>query len=430
MDREEIKKSLEFRTVRENEFEQLANVFNKAFNVKRSPEDMKNKILGDKKHGCERQFVAVHDGTLVGMVRADYKPLYFTASPDNPFKKFECGEINDVATLKEYRKMGIARKLLLNAIDYMIDKGWEIAVLQANPKYHARALYESEGFKDLPSTWDIWHVNFGKFKIIWKMYRFLAIIFPIFKILARMIAPQPPKSLKDIIKNENPKKQATDDDTGLKTRIIRVIGEIDLDHPWIKPWLDGINEQKKCVQGIYESYIDNVSLKKDLNEAFPEKMMKKYEKNKQFLHYIEHGGTKNNFLLIQLCDEKENVAMKRVDSSDTSGDKIIGGLRYTIADLTYGPLKVAVPMLYSIFVREKYKNQGLGTLLLKAFRDDISDYFPFALCKSGSGNIALRKALKKSKFHDIISVITMVRALNNKKLFHKLEDSTEPWLLN
>ncbi|MFX0101401.1 MAG: GNAT family N-acetyltransferase [Candidatus Hodarchaeota archaeon] len=430
MDKEEIKKTLEYRSLKEEEFEQLANVINKAFNLKRTAEDYKNRILGDKIHRCARQFIAAHDKTLVSAVRADYKPLFFNASPDAPFKKYECGEINDVATLKQYRQMGIARKLLVNAIDYMMDQGWDVAVLQTDPRYHARILYESEGFKVLNSTWDIWHVAFGKFKAIWKRYPFLALFFPFMKVLTKIIAPQPPKSCRNLIKNENPSKHLKQEVDKMKLRFIRVIGDINLDHAWVKSWLEGINEQKKHVQGIYESYIDSVLLKKDLNAKIHDNMLEKFKKNKQLREFIKEGGTKFNFMLVQHDGEaKDKRVVERINSSDINGDGIIGGLRYKVDDLSYGPLKVVVPMLDTIFIHEKYQDQGLGTLLLNVFRDDISEYFPFALCKAGSGNVPLRKALKKSKFHDIIGVITMVRVLNNKALYEKLDGSIEPWLL-
>ncbi|MBN2152135.1 MAG: GNAT family N-acetyltransferase, partial [Candidatus Lokiarchaeota archaeon] len=176
--RSKIAAEIEYRTIKADELEQMGVVFKAAFRFGSNPADYGKRFKNCTEPVLERQVVAVHGGKVVAGIRADYKPLYFHDGPGGELARHECGEINDVATLPEYRKLGIARRLITMANDYMDKQGWDLSVLQADPKYHAKDLYESVGFKTLPSTGDVFSAAFGSWKARFSRYGPLALIIP------------------------------------------------------------------------------------------------------------------------------------------------------------------------------------------------------------------------------------------------------------
>jgi ribosomal protein S18 acetylase RimI-like enzyme len=94
-------------------------------------------------------------------------------------KKYWMGEINDVATLPEYAKMGIATKLMKMSIEYMEQKGCDFSILSTGFKGLARTkLYQKFGYYDTER--EMFFIQIPNiFQLIRNVCAF-AILFPVF----------------------------------------------------------------------------------------------------------------------------------------------------------------------------------------------------------------------------------------------------------
>lgn len=82
------------------------------------------------------------DKKIVGTVIVTFRNLKIGE------KILKFGMIDDVATLPEYRRRGIARKMLEEAVEFVEEKNCDASALSADPEGNAKRIYESFGYKD------------------------------------------------------------------------------------------------------------------------------------------------------------------------------------------------------------------------------------------------------------------------------------------
>ncbi|MFX1305182.1 MAG: GNAT family N-acetyltransferase [Promethearchaeota archaeon] len=94
-------------------------------------------------------------------------------------EKYLVGEINDVATLPDYTKSGIATKLMKLSTEYMEQKGCDFSILSTGFKGFARTkLYQKFGYYDIERG--LFFIQFPNlFQLIRNVCAF-AILFPVF----------------------------------------------------------------------------------------------------------------------------------------------------------------------------------------------------------------------------------------------------------
>ncbi|MHA1848589.1 MAG: GNAT family N-acetyltransferase [Promethearchaeota archaeon] len=433
MDKKKIKDKLEFRTVNQDEIEELSKIISIAFKKKVSAEEYKKVLESNEDGKYVNQFIALYSGKVVGGVRADHKPLYFIQDGDKKPTLHECGEINNVCTHPDFQRLGIARTLLRMAIDYMNSKNWELALLQADPNYHAHVLYESEGFHVLPSTGDLIHVALGKGTVSWYYYSLFSLLLPLIILIAPRFAPMPPNKCLKLLNTKVKSKKDISEQRPLKGKIIHVTGEINEKHSWVREWRREIEFVTRNIQGIFNDIKDIMILEKNkINERFPRKILDSFSKNKYIKKFIEMGGKKYNVILLIKNEKKENKEILNTEfqnSKNINDNEIIGGLIYIIRDFSRGRIKVITSIIEVIWIKKEYQNKGWGSLLLEQAKNIIGNYFPFIICRSSSGNLQYRKAVKKAGFKIVGGGITQVKNLNNDDLYNFLKETIKPWYL-
>ncbi|MHA1680045.1 MAG: GNAT family N-acetyltransferase [Promethearchaeota archaeon] len=422
-----------FRTLKNDELDQIAEVFSKAFKFKVNSEEYKKRFKGRDAPDFKSQAVAVHHGKVIAGIRADRKPLYFRDKSTGKQALHECGEINDVCTHPDYRKRGIARKLLKMSIQYIEEKKWEMAALQADPKYHAHKLYDSEGFHVLTSTGDIWHVGFGNTTTRWRYFNILGLFLPAVAKLIKRFIPRPPAKCMNVIKPVKKKKKKEYNhnhpfkDENLKA--IHISGTIHDGDPWTIPWKENVNGTIQSIQGIPETFLQEVLLEKPSNKTLPDKVLKSMKKNKSFQKFISAGGKVNNFILLAKNKTGEKTMKTLIDSKQEFHDELVGGARYTIQHVQRGRINVILAFIDVIWIKEGSRKKGYGTDFLEYIKGFLGKSFPIIVCRSSSGNIPLRKTLQHAGYLPIGGGITQVRNFHNKKLYDELSMAIEPWFL-
>ena len=422
-----------FRSLREEEFQQITEVFNKAFKLNKTAEEYRHRFKGKDAPDLGSQFVAIHKDRVVAGVRADHKPLYFIDSKTGKNILHECGEINDVATFPKYRRLGLARILLNHAIMYMEDKKWDLALLQADPNYHAKDLYSSLGFNTLKSTGDIFHASIGYYKILWAYFKVFAFIKPIIPWLTRRIAPKPPRMCMDLVKKPR-KKRSIKENLPYNLEIIQVRSPIVDGSAWIKEWDDNVRIVMKQAQALNEKYINSLFIIDQENQAISNTIRLKFKKNKYFKQFLDDGGGKYNYILMKRSinaksQNIESVNIQIENSNDIESGNIIGGARFKLDVIENRGLRITFPFIDVAWIHPKFQKSHLGSLFLNKCKKIIFKYFPFVVCRSSSGNIQYRKALLNAGFKVIGGAITMVKPLKNKTLYDDLKSRVEPWLL-
>ncbi len=434
------KNEIEFRTLHDDEFDQVAEVFSKSFGFNVSGDKFRARFKGGSVH-LERQFVAVHRGMVVGGIRADFKPLYFKNEHSGVQERHECGEINDVSTLPRYRRLGISRKLMSMAIEYMNARGWELCLLQANPKYFARDLYESVGFRTLKSTGELYHVSLGSFKARWSYFNMLALILPLLLPLAKIFAPQPPRHCIDIPKLQVDERAGTPEGTGTKQDAIGAIGAIEIkgsierSHPWTGAWVQGMRAHLEGIQGLHDELKSRLLLDQGLNEEIPRDIIEKSKNNALLNAFMKRGGKRTNFILFYRTGGEnglEQPATRREMESASVGTldlDFIGGAKYRVDFFQKGGLKVFVTFIDAFWLEKARDDPATRKQCLLLARRIIGKYFPVIICRAGTGNLPLRDALISAGLKPVAGGITMVMPIKNKKLFERLERNIEPWVL-
>ena len=428
--RNKIAAEIEYRTIKKDELEQMGTIFNIAFHSTSNPKEYGKRFKNCAEPVLERQAVAVHDGKVIAGIRADYKPLYFNDGPGGKMVKHECGEINDVATLPYYRGMGISRRLINMANDYMERQGWDLSVLQADPKYYAKDLYESVGFKTLPSTGDIFSAAFGSWLARFSWYGPLALLFPVLPPIARRVAPKPPACCMDLIRTPNPHPPTPPRaaSTEEKIALVHVSGQITTSDPWVARWRECMHVMKQRVQGLHDAILHELFLEHDLNEPAPENVKKWLEKKRGGKAFLaETGGLRGYALLIK--SPPGTVFPSTMSSPEVPAASIVGGARFKVEHFKYGLLGITLPMIDACWVLPEYQGRGWGIFLAREVKAWLGRTFPIVVCRVASGNVPFRKALRGAGFHEIAGGITMVKRLKNKDLYEKLARAVESWIL-
>lgn len=418
---------IQYRTMQDDDADpaQMARVFSTAFKIPVNGEEYKKRFKGHDPIDFSSQFVATHGGTIVGGVRADRVIMYFHG-PDGTLKKHECGVINDVATDPRYRRRGISRALLRMALARMESKNFAISVLQADPKYHARVLYESEGFEVLPSTADVYFVRLGQARTAWAYYPVLSLIFPLLLRLAPRFAPQPPARCLDAISSMH------DRNAGKKTSqragnvgMILVRGLADASCDWINAWRDGVSDDMRDVQGTTEQLRARALLDPPEHRPFADRITALYKRNRRFNSFVESGGSHCNTILVKEGMQGTHV----LEASAIDGKGIVGGMQYTVEFFQRGRLKVFLPVIDVAWVARDHRGHGVGAAMLHTASAMLGQHFPFVLCKASSGNVPFGRATLSAGFKRVAAGITMVKPLKDKDLFNRLASNVEPWVL-
>jgi ribosomal protein S18 acetylase RimI-like enzyme len=428
--RRKIAAGIEYRPIRTDELEQMGKIFNVAFHSRSNPQDYGKRFKNCTEPVPERQVVAVHEGKVIAGIRADYRPLYFNDGPGGKIAKHECGEINDVATLPYYRGMGISRRLINMAIEYMDKHGWDLSVLQADPKYYAKDMYESVGFKTLPSTGDVFAAAFGSWKARFSRYGPLALLFPLLPPIARRVAPSPPVCCMDLIHSPNPHPPRPLGATPLdeNAAVVRVSGQIATSDPWVARWRECMHEMKQQVQGLHDAILHELLLDYDLNEPVPEGVRKWLGKTKEGKALLaETGGLRGYAVLLRTPPGSPFPCAML--SSEIPAASIVGGLRFKVEHFQRGRLGITLPMIDACWILPERQGRGLGNLLARQAKAWLGRVFPFVVCRVASGNVPIRKALRGAGFQEIAGGITMVRPGKDKELYEKLARAVEPWIL-
>ena len=424
MDKVAVSSSIEYRTIQDGELDQIAAVFTKAFKFHVDEEAYRKRFKGSDEPDLSTQFVAVHDGKIIAGVRADCKPLSFHDDEGNVITR-ECGEINDVSTLPDYRRLGISKRLLEMALRHVKEKRYALAVLQADPKYFAKNLYESKGFQTLRSTAELYFARLGSAKTCWTYYPFFSIIFPILPWLARRLAPQPPPLCLDHLEPVlHGKKEPGGKRGASRGRIIQVTGPVSSTDLWIPSWRKGISDALPSIQGMHEHYEKIILLQHKRNEPLTGRVLEHYSKNKVFQSFVQGGGRKHNFIL--MCNGEAGTSRQASETID--GRDIIGGLKYSVEFMQQGRLKAVIPMIDTAWVNHQYRGNGNGALLLWKAAIAMGKHFPFVIAKTSSGNVSYVKALVGAGFTQVASGITMVKPIADQELFERLASRVEPWI--
>lgn len=428
--RRKIAAEIEYRTIKSDELEQMGKIFNVAFHSRSDPKKFGQRFKNCAEPVLERQFVAVHGGKLVAGIRADYRPLYFTEEPTGKLARHDCGEINDVATLPEYRGMGIARRLMNMADDYMDRQGWDLSVLQADPGYHAKDLYESVGFKTFPSTGDIYAAAFGTWGTRLARYGPLALIFPLLPVIARRVAPSPPAYCLDLIKTAKPDPPGSSPPAAGDElfAVVRVSGKIAPEDPWVARWRECIDATKHGVQGLHDAILHELMLNHDLDQPLPEEIRKWLQKTRAGKALIAENNGLRGYSILVKHPRGRQVPPCMLSPEIPAGD-IVGGARFKVERFQRGNLGATIPMIDAFWVLPEYQGRGLGSLLARQVKAWLGKTFPFIVCRAASGNVALRKALRGAGFLEIAGGITMVRPGKDAALYDKLARAVEPWVL-
>ncbi len=428
--RRKIAAEIEYRPIKFDELEQMGKIFNIAFHAGSNPQDYGKRFKNCTEPVLERQVVAVHEGKVVAGIRADYRPLYFNDGPGGTMIKHECGEINDVATLPYYRGMGISRRLINMANDYMDKQGWDLSVLQADPKYYAKDMYESVGFKTLPSTGDMFAAAFGSWKARFSRYGPLALLFPLLPPIARRVAPSPPASCVDLIRAPSPHPPRTPGATPLdeNAAVLRVSGQIATSDPWVARWRECVHAMKQQVQGLHDAILRELLLEYNLNEPAPEGVIKWLGKTKEGKAFLaETGGLRGYAVLLR--PPPGSPLSCAMPSAEIPSANIVGGLRFKVEHFQRDRLGITLPIIDACWVLPECQGHGLGNLLTREVKVWLGRVFPFVVCRTASGNVPLRKALRGAGFQEIAGGITMVRPGKDKELYDKLAGAVEPWIL-
>jgi ribosomal protein S18 acetylase RimI-like enzyme len=139
-----------FRTYREGDEKQLADLFNRAFKrsvVIRTPTNWRWRYVKSPKFEPEMCQIAedIKKKKIIGAILVNLIEM-------RPFgqKTYLIGDINDVSTHPDYTKRGIASKLMKNAIEYMKKKGCDFSMLSTGLKGFARSkIYKKYGYFDI-----------------------------------------------------------------------------------------------------------------------------------------------------------------------------------------------------------------------------------------------------------------------------------------
>lgn len=137
---------IKIRNYEEGDAEGIVNLFNRAFatnfvQLVRTPESWKWRYAGRPGFRKENVILATAGGKIVGSTMVTFRNLHFD-------RDYKFGMIDDVATLPSFRGRGIARKMMLHAIEYMKSENCDASGLFADPNGVAKDLYLALGYEN------------------------------------------------------------------------------------------------------------------------------------------------------------------------------------------------------------------------------------------------------------------------------------------
>lgn len=141
--------ALEFRTLRpEDDLEEVARVVNVSFattgpTIHRSAESLRWRYIECPRSGPGMVHLALREGRVVGTAFGSEFHLLLRG------QAVPSGMIDDVATLPEARRHGVARRLVSAAVEQLGARGNRFVVLYANPHEVAHHLYRDLGFREI-----------------------------------------------------------------------------------------------------------------------------------------------------------------------------------------------------------------------------------------------------------------------------------------
>ena len=168
-----------YRHYRQGDEKQLADLFNLAFQrngVVRTPKTWHWRLVQSPGYEPEMCKIAedIDKKKIVGCILVNLIEIIPIGQ-----KKYLIGDINDVTTLPDYTKRGIATKLMEISIDYMKQKGCDYSILSAGSKGYARSrLYQKFGYFDIEKELLFFQIP-NLIQIIRNINAF-AILFPVF----------------------------------------------------------------------------------------------------------------------------------------------------------------------------------------------------------------------------------------------------------
>ncbi|MHA1718434.1 MAG: GNAT family N-acetyltransferase [Promethearchaeota archaeon] len=164
---------IEYRTYKIGDETQLSQLFNICFHDSgigflRTPKSVLWRYINRPGGKADEIQIAIDtdNSKIVGSIFCPIEDLIFNN------QHFKTGSINDVAVLPNYRKLGIAKKLLDRTIEFMKKENCTLSSLIADPKGHARShLYQPYGWQDIIKI-DVW-INLNLL-----LLRYFPVIFP------------------------------------------------------------------------------------------------------------------------------------------------------------------------------------------------------------------------------------------------------------
>ncbi len=166
---------IEYRNYCPGDENQLADLFNLCFHQAgvgflRTPRGLKYRYV-DRPHFDPKEIQIAEDKSTKKIVGAVYSTLeeFFWEE-----KQYLSGSINDVAVHPSYGRLGIAKKLMIQALDFMKEKNCDFSTLAADPQGHARSkMYIPLGWTDF-ITVRVW------FTLNIHIFRYLPLLSSIF----------------------------------------------------------------------------------------------------------------------------------------------------------------------------------------------------------------------------------------------------------
>jgi GNAT superfamily N-acetyltransferase len=202
-----------YRTYKKGDERQLADLFNKSFQMNGASFIRTSKSWNwryAQSPSFEPEMIQIaEEGNIKKIIGAVYVNLVEHVN----FKgeKFLKGEINDVSCLPEYTRKGIAKNLMIKAIDYMKRKDCDLSMLTAD--FHGfprKKIYLKCGFEDLDRELVfVWFPRIfqlmNEFPLFWMLYPIVIPFSYIPKLIYRVFMKKRPhiSSLSyEIVRNE------------------------------------------------------------------------------------------------------------------------------------------------------------------------------------------------------------------------------------
>jgi len=133
-------KDFEIRDITKSELKGTLDFQQRIFQIhdmpRRYPNFFENLDKRDPYFRCENVFVALKDGKIVSHIQVFPKLIRIGKA------QVWMGGIGGVATAPEYRRMGLASRLMWKGLEYMKDEGMETSLLFGDPAYYRRFGYE------------------------------------------------------------------------------------------------------------------------------------------------------------------------------------------------------------------------------------------------------------------------------------------------